>query len=76
MSKNKVIKSVGFNITNEDDMKVLKAVEDKNFSAYVKELILADVPRDYSGPLRITKRTSRGGITYVVPPLPQTAKEV
>lgn len=72
MSKNKVIKSVGFNITNEDDMKILNAVEDRNFSAYVKELIIADLTRDeYVGPMRIVKRTSKGGITYVVPPLPQ-----
>jgi hypothetical protein len=43
MSKNKVIKSVAFNITVEDDVKILKAVKRRNFSGYVKKLILADI---------------------------------
>lgn len=78
MSKNKVIKSVGFNITNEDDNTILAACEDKNFSAYVKELILSDLRGrtlhlEYDGPLRIVQRTNSGGIRYDcrVTPLPQ-----
>lgn len=43
MSKNKVIKSVGFNKTNPDDAEILKAVKRRNFSGYVKKLILADI---------------------------------
>lgn len=43
MSKNKVIKSVGFNITNPDDAEILKAVKRRNFSGYVKKLLLEDI---------------------------------
>ncbi len=43
MSKNKVIKSVSFNKTNEKDERVLKAISRRNFSGYVKKLILADL---------------------------------
>lgn len=42
-SKNKVIKSVGFNKTNQDDAMILKAINRRNFSGYVKKLILADI---------------------------------
>ncbi|MGE6488481.1 hypothetical protein [Paenisporosarcina sp. NPDC076898] len=41
--KNKVIKSVSFNITNETDAKILKAIKRRNFSGYVKKLLLADI---------------------------------
>jgi hypothetical protein len=74
MSKNKVIKSVGFNITNEDDKVILAAVEEKNFSAYVKDLILADLrgkKQEYTGPMRVIKITEQGGIKITLPPLPQ-----
>jgi hypothetical protein len=74
MSKNKVIKSVGFNVTNEDDKTILAAVGEKNFSAYVKELILADLrgnKSEYNGPLRVIKITEQGGIKITLPPLPQ-----
>jgi hypothetical protein len=40
---NKVIKSVSFNVTNADDTAILKAVKRRNFSGYVKGLILADI---------------------------------
>lgn len=43
MSKNKVIKSVSFNVTNADDERMLKAIKRRNFSGYVKKLILADI---------------------------------
>lgn len=43
MSKNKVIKPVSFNITKEQDNQMLKHVKRKNFSGYVKKLILADM---------------------------------
>lgn len=43
MSKNKVIKSVSFNITNEADAEMLKAIKRRNFSGYVKKLIMADI---------------------------------
>lgn len=82
LSKNKIIKSVGFNITNEEDTMILAAVQEKNFSAYVKELILSDLQGtekgldlevQYNGPLRIVQRTDSGGIRYDcrVTPLPQ-----
>jgi hypothetical protein len=40
---NKVIKSVSLNVTNADDAAILKAVKRRNFSGYVKGLILADL---------------------------------
>lgn len=43
MSANKIIKSVSFNLTNADDDLILKAVKRRNFSGYVKKLILADL---------------------------------
>ncbi|OIJ12639.1 hypothetical protein BKP37_12610 [Anaerobacillus alkalilacustris] len=43
MSKNKVIKSVSFNQKNADDELILKHVKRRNFTAYVKKLILEDI---------------------------------
>jgi hypothetical protein len=43
MSKTKFPKSVSFNLKNEDDKKILKHISRRNFSGYVKKLILADI---------------------------------
>jgi hypothetical protein len=43
MSFNKVIKSVSFNVTNEDDQRMLKHFSRRNFSGYVKKLIMKDI---------------------------------
>ena len=43
MSKNKVIKSVSFNVTNEEDRRYLERIENVNFSGYVKRLIEKDM---------------------------------
>jgi hypothetical protein len=56
MSKNKVIKSVGFNITNPDDVEILKAVKRRNFSGYVKKLILADLKKKTEPVIKIDLR--------------------
>lgn len=40
---NKVVKSVSFNITNEDDQRYLDRVQNINFSGYVKRLIEKDI---------------------------------
>ncbi|WBL16387.1 hypothetical protein [Sutcliffiella sp. NC1] len=45
MSENKKIKSVSFNKKNEKDKKILKHIARRNFSGYVKKLILADIER-------------------------------
>lgn len=45
MSKNKVIKSVALNITVANDQLILKHVKRRNFSGYVKKLILEDIAR-------------------------------
>lgn len=45
MSENKVIKSVSFNKQNEDDKKMLKYFGRRNFSGYVKKLIMEDMKR-------------------------------
>lgn len=46
MSSNKVIKSVSFNLTVKDDAAMLKHVKRKNFSGYVKKLILKDMNKE------------------------------
>jgi hypothetical protein len=66
MSKNKVIKSVSFNINNEQDFKILEHIGDANFSGYVKELILGDMQKRNQG-LRIVQKSERGGIKYIIP---------
>lgn len=43
---NRFSKPVAFNKTREDDQKILKFVSRKNFSGYVKKLILADMDRN------------------------------
>jgi hypothetical protein len=43
VSKNKVIKSVSFNVTNEEDQRYLERIENVNFSGYVKRLIEKDI---------------------------------
>jgi hypothetical protein len=43
VSKNKVIKSVSFNVTNEEDRRYLERIENVNFSGYVKRLIEKDM---------------------------------
>lgn len=40
---NKIIKSVSLNVTNEKDKEILNHVKRRNFSGYVKKLILADI---------------------------------
>lgn len=41
--KTKFPKSVSFNLKNEDDKTILKHVARRNFSGYVKRLILEDI---------------------------------
>lgn len=43
MTKNKFPKSVSFNLKNATDQAILKYVKKRNFSGYVKKLILADM---------------------------------
>jgi hypothetical protein len=43
MSKNKIIKSVSFNVTNSDDKKMLDHLKRRNFSGYVKKLIMREI---------------------------------
>jgi hypothetical protein len=62
----KVVKSVSFNDTKEEDIKILNFIENQNFGGYIKTLMLEDIERR-SQPLRIVKRSEKGGITYIVP---------
>jgi hypothetical protein len=43
MAGNKVIKSVSFNLTVLDDVAMMKHFKRKNFSGYVKKLIMDDM---------------------------------
>jgi hypothetical protein len=65
LSNNKVIKSVGFNITNEQDQVLLEHLKELNFSPYVKELIMADIQKR-NQTLKIVQKSANGGIKIVV----------
>jgi hypothetical protein len=55
------VKSVHFNVTNEDDNKMLQFVGKRNFSKYVKELIREDIKKN-----ELPKQPNqRGGIKYL-----------
>jgi hypothetical protein len=45
MSSNKEIKSVAFNKANPEDQLLLKHVSKRNFSGYIKKLILDDMKK-------------------------------
>jgi hypothetical protein len=60
LSKNKIIKSVSFNITNVKDQEYLKRIDGINFSGYVKKLIEKDIK------MLKGQRNERGGIKIVV----------
>lgn len=47
MSKNKFPKSVSFNLKNKSDQSILEHVKKRNFSGYVKKLILADMEKGH-----------------------------
>jgi hypothetical protein len=78
-AKNRFSKPVAFNHTVAEDQKILKYVEGRNFSGYVKDLIMADILRaekqtaqnrpmeavKTEGPKIIQKR-SNGGIKIVI----------
>lgn len=44
-NKNRFSKSIAFNSKNEVDQQILKHVKRRNFSGYVKKLILADMKK-------------------------------
>lgn len=62
--KNARVKSVHFNITNDDDSIMLQAIGKRNFSRYVKELIKADLERKKEPPKQSIKQS--GGIKFVL----------
>lgn len=66
MSKNKVVKTISFNITNDQDKECLEHVKNENFSGYVKSLIRADIQRRKERSKVIQKKTEGGGIKIVV----------
>jgi hypothetical protein len=53
---NRFPKSVSFNYTNPEDLKILEHVKEMNFSGYVKELILADIRK------KEAREKAKGGI--------------
>jgi hypothetical protein len=61
----KVVKNVAFNDTKEEDIKIIEFIGSRNFSGYVKSLILEDIEKQ-NQPLRIVQRSVNGGIKYVV----------
>lgn len=65
MSKNKSIKSVSFNITNENDLECLEHTKNANFSGYVKSLILADIQIRKEA-RKIIHKSQEGGFKIIV----------
>jgi hypothetical protein len=61
----KVVKNVAFNDAKEEDVKILSFIGSRNFSGYVKSLILEDMAKQHR-PMRIVQRSMNGGIKYVV----------
>jgi predicted CopG family antitoxin len=57
---NAKVKSVHFNITVEEDCKMLQHIGKRSFSKYVKELIQEDIKKKNE-----PKPIQRGGITYL-----------
>jgi hypothetical protein len=53
------VKSVHFNVTNQEDTHMLISIGKKNFSKYVKELILEDIKRNGPKPIQ------REGVKYL-----------
>lgn len=43
MSRNKVVKSVSFNVTNDRDIPLLERIADVQFAPYIKRLIEKDI---------------------------------
>lgn len=56
MKSNKVVKSVAFNKRNPNEKQILDAVKRRNFSKYVKELLLDDLKK--KGKLKFTEHES------------------
>lgn len=59
------VKSVHFNITKENDMITLKSIGKKNFSKYVKKLILEDIERKKELSKQQPHIKQNGGIKYL-----------
>lgn len=59
MSKNKFPRSVSFNTNNAVDQAILDFVKRRNFSGYVKQLILADMrAKGIEIPSKVRKNTT------------------
>lgn len=66
MSSNKIIKSVSFNLTNEEDVNMLNAIKKRhNFSGYVKKLILADLASKNAAEGKCEAVATHEGYTFV-----------
>ena len=66
-SNNRFSKPVAFNKTSKEDQTILKHMEGRNFSGYVKQLILADIqatqtPKAENKPIQ----TGKKGIKYIL----------
>lgn len=62
MSKSKFPKSVSFNLKNTNDQAILNYVKKRNFSGFVKKLILADMRKnnvDVVNPTSVTQTLSK-----------------
>lgn len=57
MEKNRFSKPVAFNRNNESDKKILDHVKKRNFSGYVKKLILADIALKEANTISVNPKT-------------------
>lgn len=64
MSKNKIKKTVSLNITNPDDMEIIKKISEPNFNfnEWARKLMLEDIRREKS---RVVHK-NQGGIKIVL----------
>ncbi len=68
MSSNKIVKAVSFNVTKSEDAKMLKHIKRRNFSGYVKGLIMEDIKNKEDSKIQKEQKE--------MPPIKEPEKEV
>lgn len=64
MAGNRFAKSVSFNSANDEDNKILKHIKKRNFSGYVKKLILEDIKRKELRKTQQPLKSENGSIVF------------
>lgn len=69
MGKEKFAKSVHFNLKNERDLKINKYIARRNFSGYVKKLILEDMKKKEVEKMKLTPQENSKSVTVKKQPV-------